>query len=235
MRRSTIVWSAVASVAFLSVPSLGSAADLPRPAYKAPQYLSPAPVFSWTGFYIGPHVGYGWSRFSGDGDSRTAKGWLGGVQAGYNYQIGQFVIGIEGEYSWADVKLDEPLFGGTLSLKNDYFATAAARLGYAFDRSLVYAKLGAAWTRDKWDGNDGIGGTVSATSNRTGWLLGAGYEYAIWNNLSVKIEYNYLKFGSVTPSFTTTGTLTVEGSGDVKLDTQIVKVGLNYRFGGTGF
>jgi len=51
----------------------------------------------------------------------------------------------------------------------------------------------------------------------------------------VKIEYNYLKFGSVTPSFTTTGTLTVEGSGDVKLDTQIVKVGLNYRFGGTGF
>src|SRR5690348_5849839 len=162
MRRSTLVWSAVAFVSCLSVPSLSSAADLPRPAYKAPQYLNPAPAFSWTGFYIGPHIGYGWSRFSGDGDSRTGKGWLGGVQGGYNYQIGQFVLGIEGEYSWADVKYDTPLFGGTLTIKNDYFATAAARIGYAFDRSLVYAKIGGAWTRDKWDANDGTGGTATA-------------------------------------------------------------------------
>lgn len=236
MHRSTGLWSSVAFVAFISVCSPGFAADLPPPAYKAPPLLTPVPVFSWTGFYIGPHVGYGWSRFSGDGgDARTAKGFLGGVQAGYNYQIGQFVLGVEGEYSWADVKDEEPLFGGTLTLKNDYFATAAARLGYAFDRSLIYAKVGAAWTRDKWDGDDGIGGTVTATSNRTGWMLGAGFEYAFWNNLSMKVEYDYMKFNSVSPSFTTTGSLSVSGSADVKLDTQIVKVGLNYRFGGLGF
>jgi outer membrane immunogenic protein len=235
MRRSTAVWGAVASVLSLSICSPGFAADLPRPAYKAPPLLSPAPVFSWTGFYVGGHGGYGWSRFSGDGDERTAKGWLAGVQAGYNYQFGQFVVGIEGEYSWADVKYDTPLFGGNLTLKNDYFATAAARIGYAFDRSLVYAKVGAAWTRDKWDANDGTGGTATATSNRSGWLLGAGFEYAVWDNVSVKLEYNYMKFGSVTPSFTTAGTLTVEGSGDVKLDAQTVKLGLNYRFGGLGF
>lgn len=235
MRRSTTVWSAVASVLFLSVYSSAFAADLPRPAYKAPPLLTPAPVFTWTGFYIGPHVGYGWSRFSGDGDSRTAKGFLGGVQAGYNYQIGQVVVGVEGEYSFADVKYDTPLFGGTLTLKNDYFATAAARLGYAFDRSLIYAKLGAAWTRDKWDANDGAGGTATATSNRMGWVLGAGYEYAFWDNFSVKLEYDYMKFGSVSPTFATAGGLTVEGSGDVKLDTQVIKVGLNYRFGGLAF
>ena len=235
MRRSTVVWSSVASVLCLSLCSPGFAADLPRPAYKAPPFLSPTPVFSWTGFYVGAHGGYGWSRFSGDGDSRTAKGWLAGVQAGYNYQIGQFVLGIEGEYSFANVKLDEPLFAGTLTLKNDYFATAAARIGYAFDRSLLYAKVGGAWTRDKWDANDGAGGTATATSNRTGWLLGAGFEYAVWENLSVKLEYNYIKFGTANPSFATSGGLTVSGSGDVKLDTQLVKLGVNYRFGGLGF
>jgi outer membrane immunogenic protein len=236
MYRSTTAWSSVAFIVFALIPSLGLAADLPRPAYKAPPFLSPAPAFSWTGFYIGPHVGYGWSRFGADGAGDvSARGILGGAQAGYNYQIGQFVLGIEGEYSWADVKHEDPLFGGTLTLKNDYFATAAARLGYAFDRSLVYAKVGAAWTRDKWDGDDGAGGTVTATSNRSGWLLGAGLEYAVWDNFSVKIEYDYMKFGSVTPSFTTTGGLGVTGSGDVKLDTQIVKLGVNYRFGGLGF
>lgn len=235
MRRSTSVWSSVAFGACLLVPSLGAAADLPRPPYKAPPLLSPTPVFSWTGFYIGPHIGYGWDRLSGGGDERTASGFLGGVQAGYNYQIGRFVIGIEGEYSWSDVKFDEPLFGGTLTLKNDYFATAAARLGYAFDRSLVYGKLGAAWTRDKWDGDDGAGGTVTGTANRTGWLFGVGYEYAFWDNFSVKVEYNYMHFPSVTPTLTTTGTLTVEGTTDVKADVQLVKVGLNYRFNAFGF
>lgn len=231
MHRSAAMWVSVAFVAFLSISSTAFAADL-RPAYKAPPLLTPTPVFTWTGFYIGGNIGYGWSRFSAEGDSRTAKGVLGGVQAGFNYQIDRFVIGVEGEYTWSNVKLDEPLFGGTLTLKNDYFATAAGRIGYAFDRILLYGKVGAAWTRDKWDANDGTGGTATATSNRTGWLFGGGVEYAVWDSVSLKLEYNYLMFPSVTPSFTTTGTLSVEGSGNVKLNTQVVKLGLNYRFGG---
>lgn len=231
MRRSAAMWVPVAFVVFLSACSTVFAADLRAPVYKAPPLLAPAPVFSWTGFYIGGHAGYGWSRFSADdGDSRTAKGFLGGVQGGFNYQFGQFVVGVEGEYAWANVKLDEPLFAGTLTLKNDYFATAAARIGYAFDRTLVYGKVGGAWTRDKWDGNDGAGGTATATSNRSGWMLGAGVEYAVWENVSVKVEYNYLRFSSVSPTFATAGGLTVEGSANVKLDTHIVKAGLNYRF-----
>jgi len=231
MRRSAAMWVSVAFVAFSSVLSTAIAADLRAPVYKAPPLLTPVPVFSWTGFYIGGHIGYGWSRFSADGDARTAKGFLGGAQAGFNYQIGQFVLGVEGEYSWANVKVDETLFAGTLTLKNDYFATAAGRLGYAFDRLLLFGKVGAAWTRDKWDANDGFGGTATATSNRTGWLFGAGLEYAFWENVSVKVEYNYLMFSSVTPSFATAGGLTVDGSSGVKLNTQVVKLGLNYRFG----
>ncbi|MCW5689075.1 MAG: porin family protein [Pseudolabrys sp.] len=178
--------------------------------------------------------GYAWSRFDGTGtfgsDTVTAKGWLGGATVGYNYQMGRFVLGVEGDFDWANVKYETPLFAGTLTLKNDYFITAAARLGYAFDRTLIYGKVGAAWTRDKWDGNDGTGGTVTASNNRTGWMLGAGVEYAIWQNLSAKIEYNYLMFSGVTPSFATGGGLTVAGTGDVSLKTQIVKAGLNYRF-----
>jgi len=235
MRRTIAIWCTVASVAFSSVtPSL--AADLSRPVYKAPAYYSPEPVFSWTGFYIGLNGGYGWSRFDGTGtfgpDSVTAKGWLGGATVGYNYQMGQFVLGVEGDFDWANVKHDEPLFAGTITLKNDYFITAAARLGYAFDRTLLYGKVGAAWTRDKYDGNDGAGGTVTGSSNRTGWMLGAGLEYAIWNNLSAKLEYDYLTFGSVTPNLTTAGGLAVVGTASVSLKTHIVKAGLNWRFGG---
>jgi len=185
---------------------------------------------------MGLNGGYGWSRFDGTGtfgpDSVTAKGWLGGVTAGYNYQMGGFVLGVEGDFDWAKVKHDEPLFAGTITLKNDYFITAAARLGYAIDRTLLYGKVGAAWTRDKYDGNDGAGGTVTGASNRTGWTLGAGVEYAIWNNLSAKLEYDYLMFGSVTPDLTTAGGLTVVGTASVSLKTHIVKAGLNWRFGG---
>ncbi|WP_082540788.1 outer membrane protein [Pseudolabrys sp. Root1462] len=233
MRRTIAIWWAVASVVFSFISS-GFAADLSRPVYKAPAYYAPEPVFSWTGFYIGVNGGYGWSRFTGTGtfgaDSVTAKGWLAGATVGYNYQMGRFVLGVEGDFDWANVKYDTPLFAGTLTLKNDYFITAAARLGYAFDRTLLYGKVGAAWTRDKYDGNDGAGGTVTATSNRTGWMLGAGVEYAIWQNVSAKLEYDYLQFNGVTPSFATTGGLAVIGTSSVSLKTQIVKAGLNYRF-----
>ncbi|MDO9412376.1 MAG: porin family protein [Pseudolabrys sp.] len=220
-------------VAFASVGS-ASAADISRPAYKAAPYYSPAPVFSWTGFYIGAHGGYGWSRFSGDAgfgpESVTGRGWLGGGQIGYNYQINQFVIGAEIDAAWADVKREEPFLAGSVRLKNDYFITATARIGYAFDRTLVYGKIGAAWTRDKWDASDGLGGTATASNNRTGWAFGAGVEYALWSNWSAKLEYNYLMFRGVTPTFTTGGGLAVVGTASIELDTQIVKAGLNYRF-----
>lgn len=234
MRLST----ALSVCAFVACSSAASAADIPRPVYKAaPGLYSPAPVFSWTGFYAGIHGGYGWSRFSGNdpvaGASTTnAQGWLGGLQIGYNYQIGSFVIGAEGDYSWANVKktVDSPLgTGGSATLKNDYFATAALRLGYAMDRWMIYGKGGAAWTRDKFDLTDGIGGFANGTFNRTGWMLGAGVEYALWNNFSAKVEYNYLTFKSITETLTTGGGLTAT-SPSVGLKTHLVKIGLNYKF-----
>lgn len=216
------------------------AADLPRrpaPVYKAPAAVA---FYNWTGFYVGAHAGYGWSDFSstdlvfGDPGGAKARGWLGGVQLGYNYQIGSIVLGVEGEYSWADVKFtqSDPLgigAAGSATLKNDFFATAAGRLGYAFDRFLVYGKVGGAWTRDKFDLTDGIGGTATGRFNRSGWVGGGGLEYAFLGNWSAKLEYNYMWFGTITEQLTTGGGL-VATPANVKLETQIIKAGVNYKF-----
>ena len=225
-----------AFVALMSA-SVSSAADIPRPAYKAPPF-EPVQVFTWSGLYVGVHGGYGWSNYSGDDPTAgtttgQAKGWLGGLQVGYNYQLGAFVLGVEGDFSFADVKWteDDPFGNGNsnASLKNDYFATAAARVGYAFDRFLVYGKGGIAFTRDKYDISDGTGGTATGSFNRTGWMLGAGLEYAVWENWSVKAEYDYLHFAGIDETLDTSGGLTAT-TANVSLVSHLVKLGLNYRF-----
>ena len=88
---------------------------------------------------------------------------------------------------------------------------------------------GAAWTRDKVDITDGIGGTATGRFDRTGWLVGAGFEYAFLGNWSAKVEYDYMQFGSITERLTTAGGLTATDA-SVKLNTQVIKAGINYRF-----
>lgn len=235
MRQNTPALVLAACVALISV-SVASAADIPRPVYKAPPF-APPPIFSWSGFYVGVHGGYGWNKYSGDdpvagSSTGEAKGWLGGLQVGYNYQLGAFVLGAEGDFSFADVKWNEDGWAGagsTATLKSDYYATVAARVGYAFDRFLVYGKGGIAFTRDKYDIADGTGGTATGKFNRTGWMLGGGVEYAFWDNWSAKVEYNYLKFTGIDETLDTSGGLTAT-TANVSLVSHLVKVGLNYRF-----
>jgi outer membrane immunogenic protein len=105
----------------------------------------------------------------------------------------------------------------------------AGRLGVAFDRVLLYAKGGAAFTRDKYSGNDGLGGTVSGTFNRTGWLAGGGVEWMFVPNWSVRAEYNHMGFGTINEQLTTTGNLAATPA-NVKLNIQTGTVGLNYHF-----
>jgi outer membrane immunogenic protein len=224
-----------------ATPSL--AADLansPMPApVKAPVAVA---IFSWTGVYVGGEVGGGQSHLSGMDPTTPAAGWtsvntngvIAGGQLGFNYQIGNVVLGAEGSYAWSGINMTAggPFAGGpglTISDKNDYVATATGRLGYAFDRLLVYGKGGGAWTRDKLSANDGLGGTASGNFNRTGWTAGAGIEYAFWQNLSVKLEYNFLRFGGINEQPATTGNLGVTPA-VIKLDMQTLMLGLNYRF-----
>jgi outer membrane immunogenic protein len=215
-----------------------SAADLPvRGAYptKAPAYV--AQVYNWTGFYLGAHVG--WGRVDLDstviapaglgtvGDSQS--GFLGGGQVGFNYQIGQFVIGVEGDIAWTDIGRTSTVTGGgvtiTESTNVDWIATLAGRLGYAFGPALLYVKGGVAWMdwSSRVTATGALVGTATGGNTETGYVLGAGLEYAFTPNWSAKLEYNYLDFGT---ERTTAGGLIV----DTDLTTHVVKAGVNYRF-----
>ena len=238
---------------------------------------APIPVFSWTGCYVGAHVGGGSqhdsftqdnnvftsSPFSssgegaGGGNTGTGTGAVAGGQVGCNYQDGNAVFGLEGEGYWSSLKTttgwsqtfsdgDFDNFTQTTKNKSDY--TIAARVGIAFDRTLVYGKAGWAWGNFAFGSvfNEGCPTcttfTDSFAANKTlnGLLLGAGVEHAFTPNWTVKLEYNFLDFGSGDANFTecTTGsTPPCSGAfGRSQFGTSehvykhIFKVGFNYLF-----
>lgn len=220
MRRFTLALAA----AVVAVGVTGaSAADLgQRPVYKA----QPAPlpvIYNWSGFYIGGHLGYGWGRdkitdmVTGVTGSSDANAFLGGAQAGYNWQVGQWVFGIEGDWSWTDAKGDVAIPGAIVNTKTNWYSTATGRLGYAVDNWLWYVKGGGAWA----DTDTAIGG-VSVGKTRSGWTIGGGVEYGLTPNWSAKLEYNYLDFGKDD----------IGAPIGVRSDMQahLLKAGLNYRF-----
>jgi outer membrane immunogenic protein len=152
----------LAVAVLLATTAAGSAADL---AVKSPAYISPAPVWSWTGFYIGAHAGAGWGTTESTLDSITAvgvpallglglpiaqnsrSGFLGGGQIGYNYQSGWAVFGVQGDFAGLDVKGTTPcLTVLSCNANSHWLATATGRIGgVVADRTLVYIKGGGAW------------------------------------------------------------------------------------------
>jgi outer membrane immunogenic protein len=239
----------LASALFVVLGSAtGFAADLPM---KAMHYAAPAPVFSWTGCYAGLHAGGGTIRDSiGSsmvaGSDYTGSGGLAGGQVGCNYQDGNWVFGAEGEGYWSGLKATDAssssTFRDTDTAKNKYDFSIAARAGIAFDRTLVYGKAG--WVWGKFDflstesccGSTPVLSTSAASGTLDGLLLGAGIEHALTNNWTVKLEYNFLKYGSKELSFTSCSnsggptTCFADGTGTVHADKQIFKIGANYLF-----
>jgi outer membrane immunogenic protein len=235
MRKSLLLGAAY--VALATAPAF--AADLPaRGPVKAPPMMAPA--FSWTGCYIGVHVG---GAFVADSGSDTA-GFLGGGQLGCNYQFApNWVLGIEGDFSGSSLKEDAGfaigLPGGgaaaaTGSFKTDWFASVAGRLGYAVDQVLFYGKGGIAFAHNKLDVNGVAGGipfSFSGDDTFVGYTVGAGIEWAFAPGWSTKIEYAY--YGFTDQDFTFTGAVggaanTFTVNGDAEFHT--IKAGLNYRF-----
>ena len=226
MKRLTLLAIAGLMAAAWASPSL--AADLPRPAYKAPVYV--APVFSWTGFYIGANAGYGWAKSDWSsavtsGDPKP-KGFLVGGTLGYNMQTGNFVWGLEGDIDLSTIKGSTT--GGTgvcagagCETRNRWFGTARGRIGYAFDRWLPYLTGGAAFGDIKMSPSTGL----AETKTKIGWTAGAGVEWAFAANWSTKVEYLYTDLGKSTCSAASCGVDT-----DVAFKANIVRVGLNYRF-----
>jgi outer membrane immunogenic protein len=238
------------ALAALMAAAPAGAADMRAPAYKAPP--PPAPMFTWTGFYIGGHVGAGWGDkhwYSGstapglDQGFHHVGGGLGGGQIGFNYQVSNWVLGIEADYSAANLTGRHTDVGFTLFGADEVnrsqvksVATVAGRLGYAWDRVLVYAKGGGAWARDKYVATNVLqpdAELAGASETRSGWMAGLGLEYAFAHNWSVKFEYDYLDLGTKRSRFTGP-TLAVPFDEDIAQKLSLFKIGINYRFGGYG-
>ncbi|MGX8008882.1 outer membrane protein [Mesorhizobium sp. ORM8.1] len=199
-------------------------------AYAA-DVLQEAPVaasYDWTGAYIGVNAGGGFGTFnlspSGGGPGGfdlSASGFLGGVQAGYNWQSGQFVYGVEADFQASDVKADISLGGPSIDVKVDWFGTLRARIGYTpVDRFMVYATGGLAYGHEKIEAPG-----TSLSKTKAGWTVGGGAEYALTNNWSLKSEYLYTDLGKATFD------AGLGGPGiEAKVPFHTVRVGLNYKF-----
>jgi outer membrane immunogenic protein len=246
----------------LSVPALPAfGADL-LPVKAAPAYASSAPGFSWTGFYLGANAGVSAGTFTnsdrfgvyGTGDQNTAdsKGFSGGGQLGYNYQLpgSNLVVGIEADFQGSTLQgtYDNYQAGGGAgwqdASKVDWWGTVRGRVGYAFGTFLPYATGGLAyghvttsgscWVAAGPFGCDQPQGSVSGT--RIGWTAGAGFEYALSQNLTVKAEYLYTDLGSMdTPNYyldATYGGPLYSAGDDLQTKTTFstVRVGMNYKF-----
>jgi outer membrane immunogenic protein len=233
--------SGIAAIALIGTPAF--AADM---AVKAPP-PAPAPVpYSWTGFYVGGNAGYGWATADHDwtmtllnnvvlpatvvgSDSHRFGGALGGLQAGYNWQVSNFLLGVETDIQISGQQGDQTFLGtivfasglpnttSTTSYtdKLPWFGTLRARAGLlATDRWLLYATGGLAYGRVEIDGVSSIPGSSSATrasvppagfnasTTKAGWTVGGGVEGAITNNWTWKVEYLYMDLGSISGSYT---------------------------------
>jgi outer membrane immunogenic protein len=250
MRKCVFAASRVAFACVLSAAASipAGAADLDNYDRRQRDYgddpiVVPRSYFSWTGFYIGGHLGYGWGSSSstnlpdiGNGDAFDGAdgfavqpyGWLAGVSVGYNWQYDHFVFGLEADlgYLGADDTQENALAFTTVEY--GAYGTLTGRVGYAEDRWLFYAKGGLAFANIENTAGAFTAGDIDPSDftnldeTRAGWALGAGVEYAFQRDLSMKIEYLYMDFGADRSS-------NFDGDRfEHENDIHTIKVGLNY-------
>lgn len=198
------------------------AADLPMPAPppRAPAaYVPVAPIFTWSGIYIGANGGYSFGTTKPVGGANfTTNGIVAGGTIGGNIQTGAFVFGAEGDFDWDNIKGTPPGCVGC-QLKSTWLATARGRVGVAFDRVLVYGTGGAAFQNLQFT----TPGFANTTTNPFGWTAGGGVEFAFSPNWSVKAEYLFVDFNNKN--------VTVAGVPlTFSLIENVVRGGVNYRF-----
>jgi outer membrane immunogenic protein len=228
------ILAALVAVAALTAAAPALGADLGSRSYynKAPVYA--APLYNWTGFYIGGHLGgafSGSSDFNGAVLSDSSARLLGGIQAGMDWQFApNWVLGTEGQYSWLAKNNLTATFPGGYVYSNDQrgLGSITARLGYTWGLGLVYVKGGYAYS----DNSErvtlaGVPTAFLINGNHShGWTVGGGVEYMFAPNWAVKGEYMYYDFGSsrfVSPA-------PLASFGNFTTDDHTLKLGVNYRF-----
>jgi outer membrane immunogenic protein len=221
----------LSSVALLALGATAQAADLPR---KAPA-VSRAPIMNtWTGFYVGGHIGGAWrddgNMIGGTGGGSDAR-FMGGGQVGFDYQFwNSWVVGFEANYSFLDRNNGGTTFPGGFTFNDQTrgLFSATGRLGYTWGQALLYAKGGYAHrdARDTFTGPAGAVAFTTTNNSRNGYTLGGGVEYMFLPNWSAKVEYQYYQFDRTT--FTAPAVLVA--SGGFRDEEHTVKLGINYRF-----
>jgi outer membrane immunogenic protein len=215
-------------------------------------------VTNWNGLYLGAHAGGGWAfnevtRTDAssapnfplgfvDTPSRP-NGFLGGGYAGYNYQAGRYVVGLEADYSWANLSGDSSDVGfvGNTAYRTDkvvLIATAGARLGYTFDRWMMFGKGGWGWAGFKRDSFSVVpGGALFGIANysdtRNGWLLGAGVEWEFRPQWSLRLAFDYIQFSDVNLTINVTQVATgIMSTSTVRASSSLstLKIGIGRRF-----
>lgn len=235
-----------------SILAFGAATAADLPSYKAPPPPPPAIGFDWTSFHLGISGGYGagttgylsnvtafgptpavaWNNVA---TNLGTRGYLVGVQSGADWQLpNRIVLGYESEFNYADVSSNITggwNFGNQLYSRMRWFGAERLRIGYAFGRFLPYITGGLAYGQLHVSGVDNVAGYMfptSASSWQAGWTVGAGFEYALFDKISVKAEYLYsslqgthgagLGYPNAYRTFTGNG-----------FDTHIARIGVNYR------
>ncbi len=210
----------LASTALVAFAAGAQAADLGAPRMPIAAAVV-APVFSWSGFYLGAHAGYGFGNsrfFNGIAFPTSVNGPLVGGQIGFNYQINQIVLGAEADLAFAAITGRASNLAA-ISHRTSMLGSVRARAGFAVDRTLFYVTGGLGIQGGSFATNGGAG---AERYTRMGWTLGAGVEYAMTQNWTVKAEYSYYNFGTRTLGPIYTGTL--------RADVHTVKLGVNYLF-----
>jgi outer membrane immunogenic protein len=230
----TVSLLSVAACIVVTTASAQAADPAAQPATKAPPTYVPPPL-TWTGFYIGGHLGAAWSQagwttpVSETNTESISTGVLGGAQVGYNWKFGSNVVGIEGDFSGTSLQSSNVGAAGfTNTTSTHWTSTVTGRFGYAYGRELLYAKAGVALADERNSVASPLGTLFSSTgtTTRSGWTMGGGLEYALDPHWSAKVEYDYLGFSSESvPAATLGGT-----PGFVDMSIQRIIGGINYRF-----
>jgi outer membrane immunogenic protein len=237
------------ALAVMTFSGAATAADL---EVAAPVYRVRAAIpFSWTGFYVGVHGGGDWfdkdwfaplsatnaavgcTLCPGGAGSHSASGWLAGGQVGFNYQIAWFVGGVEAQISATRLEGSNVFTPSlTLNSKTDTLGSIAARLGIAMDRTMFFVKGGGAFAHDQfWTSTAAAPVFQSASDTRWGWMIGVGVEWAFLDNWSVKAEYDHMEFRRHREPLLPVGAGAFAFDFDIEQTMDLVKIGLNYKFG----
>jgi outer membrane immunogenic protein len=227
MKRLGIMLSAT-----LLLSGAAQAADLGWNSGASPIY-SPTPAAGWTGFYAGINAGYDWgtlTRRPTTGGAQTENNTSGGqigAQAGYNMDMGGFVLGGEADLQWANVSHTEDITGvGTFKSGIDFYGTVRGRAGMSFGQVMPFVTAGFAAGRGTSSVTNGSGVTTSQSATHMGWTLGAGLEAQATENISIKAEYLYVDLGTQAYNGLPAGV----GNIDVTQRFSVIRAGLNYKF-----